>query len=109
MLGTQNGVYNGVYPTKEQAEDMIKQGEKMNLSKVADTIFLSDNKQSLFLTSSNYSDLAELEKTTSAKAFILNNECLLIKPVGDTTKTVIMLADKNKGTVFARYYKYKTH
>lgn len=108
MLGPQSGVYKGIYPTKEQAEELITHGEQMNLFKVADTIFLNNNEQNLFLTSSNYSDLTELEKTNSAKAVIFNNECLLIKPNGDTTKTVIMLADKNKGTVFARYYTYQT-
>ena len=107
-LGRQKGVYKGIYPTREQAEEMIKQGEQVSLSKVADTIFLNNSKQNLLLTSSNYSDLAELEKTSSAKAFILNNECLLIEPNGDTTKRVIMLADKNNGTVFARYYNYQT-
>jgi hypothetical protein len=107
MLGTQSGVYNGIYPTKEQAEEMIKHGEQMNLFEVADTIILNNNKQNLFLTTSNHSDLAELEKSNSAKAFILDNECLLIEPNGDTTKSVIILADKNKGSVFARYYNYQ--
>lgn len=107
-LGKQKGVYKGIYPTRKQAEELITHGKQMNLIKVADTIFLDNNKQNLFLTSSNYDDLAALENANSAKAFILNDECLLIAPNGDTTKHVIMLADKNKGTVFARYYNYQT-
>lgn len=108
LLGTQKGVYKGVYPTKEQAEELIKQGEQMNLSKVADTIFLKNNQENLFLTAGKYNDLEELRKTNRAKGFILNNECVLIELTDDTTKKVIMLADKNTGTVFARYYNYQT-
>jgi hypothetical protein len=109
MLGRQTGVYKGVYPTRQQAEELVKRGEQMNLYRGVDTIFLSSNKQNLFLVPGSFGNLQELEKVTTAKAFILNRECLLLQAAPDATKTVIILADKTEGIPFAKYFYYKSH
>lgn len=107
-LGIQNGTYKGIYPTKEQSREIIKMGRQMNLAKVADTIYMSNEKEILFIVSAKSIGVDALEKVNSAKAFLLNNECWLIQPNGDTTNKVIMLADKTSGIVFARYYNLQT-
>jgi hypothetical protein len=109
LLGTQKGVYKGAYPTKQQAKDLMSKGEQVNLSKRADTFLLSYRNQSLCLQSDNYEDLNVLQETITGKAFVLNNECLLMETTADTTKRVILLADKSNGKIFARYYDYRTH
>jgi hypothetical protein len=108
LLGSQKGVYKGIYPTKEQANEIISKGEQVRLSKVSDTFFLNYRNKPLFLQSDNNEDLDILVKTTSARAFVLNNECLLMESMIDTTKRLILLADKKTGKVFARYYNYQT-
>jgi hypothetical protein len=107
LLGTQNGVYKGIYPTKDQAKAMIQQGEQVQLSKLADTFFIRYKNEPLFFRSNNYYDLDILKKATATNAFVLNDQCLLVEPIGDTTKRVIILADKSNGNVFARYYDYQ--
>lgn len=106
MLGTQQGVYKGIYPTKDQAKAMIQHGEQVQLSKLTDTFFIRYKNEPLFLRSYNYDDLDVLNNATTTNAFVLNNECLLVEPIGDTTQRVIILADKSNGKVFARYYDY---
>jgi hypothetical protein len=108
LLGTQKGVYKGVYPTKEQAKELISNGELVKLSKHANAFLLNYKNQPLSLQSENYDDLDVLGKTTDAKAFVLNNECLLMETTADTTQRVILLADKSSGKIFARYYEYQT-
>ena len=106
LFGTQKGVYKGAYPTKQQAKDLMSKGEQVKLSKRADTFFLSYRNQSLSLQSDNYYDLNVLEETVTGKAFLFNNECLLMETMANTTKRVILLADKSNGKIFARYYDY---
>jgi hypothetical protein len=106
LFGFQPGVYEGVYPTREQAKELIKKGQKVNLTKISDTVFLDYDQQPLFLLS-NYTRYENpLEKCVSAKAFLLNDECLLIEPLADSSESVIMLADKKSGTIFAQYYNF---
>jgi hypothetical protein len=104
LLGTQNGVYKGVYPTKQQAKDLMSKGEQVNLSKRADTFFLSYRNEPLYLQPDNDNDLYVLTETVTGKAFVFNNECLLMETTAYTTRRVILLADKNNGKIFARYY-----
>lgn len=108
LLGTQKGVYKGVYPTKEQAKELLSRGEPVKLSKQASGFFLNYKNQPLFLQSKDDDDLDVLEKTTDAKAFVMNNECLLMETIVDNIKQVILLADKSSGKIFARYYEYQT-
>jgi len=103
LLGTQKGVYKGVYPTREQAEEIIRKGEQVSFSRSADTFFITSGNQQLFFQTHNYNDLTVLKNTLAAKMAVLNNECLLVEPLGDTTKRLILLADKSNGKVFARY------
>ena len=108
LFGTQKGVYKGAYPTKQQAKEMMSKGEQVRLSKRADAFFLNYRNQSFPLQSDNYYDLDVLEKTAAAKAFVLNNECLLVETMADATKRIILLADRSNGKIFARYYDYQT-
>jgi hypothetical protein len=61
------------------------------------------------MQSDNYVDLVVLGKTETGRAFIYNNECLLMQISVDTTQRVIFLADKSNGKIFARYYDYRMH
>ncbi len=106
LFGTQKGVYKGVYPTRDQAKGLISNGEVVKLFKKADTYLISYKNQILSLGSDNYDDLDVLKKTTIAKAFVLNNECLIVESTSDSTQSVILLADRISGKVFARYYEY---
>jgi hypothetical protein len=108
LLGTQKGVYKGVYPTKEHAKELIGKSEPVKVSRHANAFFLSYKSQLLSLHSENFDDLEVLEKTTDARALVLNNECVLIETTADTTQQVILLADKSSGKIFARYYEYQT-
>src|SRR5687768_8670440 len=49
LFGFQPGVYKGTYPTKAQAKELIKRGQKVNLTKISDTVFLNYDQQNLFL------------------------------------------------------------
>ena len=104
LLGTQEGVYKGVYPTKEQAGKLISTGEPVKLTRQSDTFLLNYQNQPLSLQSENYDDLEVLGKTTNAKVLILNNECLLMETTVKPTQRVILLADRTNGKIFARYY-----
>jgi hypothetical protein len=104
LFGYQPGAYEGVYPTKQQAQELIKQGQKVDLSKISDSVFLNYNDQKLFLISNNTRYEKALEKSSSAKAFLLKDECLIIEALVDSSESVIILADKKSGIVFARYY-----
>jgi len=109
LLGPQKGVYHGAYPTKQQAIELMGKSEKVRLSKQTDTFFLVYKHQSFPLQSDNYDDLDVLEKTAVVKAIVFKKQCLLIQAESDTTKRIILLADKNNGNIFARYYNYQTH
>ena len=103
FLGPQEGVYKGVYPTKEQATKLISSGEPVKITRQSDTFLLNYKNQPLSLQSENYDDLEALEKTTNATVLVLNNECLLMEATVKT-KRRILLADKSNGKIFARYY-----
>ena len=108
LLGTKKGAYKGAYPTKDQAKELISKGEPVKLSKQANVFFFNYKNQPLSLQSENHRDLDVLEKTTDAKAFLLDNECLLMESMADSSQRVIYLADKSSGKIFARYYDYQT-
>ena len=107
LLGPQKGVYNGVYPTKEQAIELMNKSVQVGLTKDANTIHLNYNNQSL-LFQPDVNEFKELENTDSLKAAVFNNQCLLVEIATDTNKHVTLLADKSNGKIFARYYDYQT-
>ena len=107
LLGPQKGVYNGVYPTKEQAIELMNKSVQVGLMKDANTIHINYNNQSLYFQP-GVNDFKELENTDSVKAAVFKNQCLLVEIATDTNKHVTLLADKSNGKIFARYYDYQT-
>jgi len=107
LLGPQKGVYTGIYPTKEQAKELINKSECVSLSRRADAFTFNYRNVVIALQSDDYDDSYILDKTIDAKAFILNNECILIETTSDDNQPVILLADNRNGKIFARYYYYQ--
>lgn len=104
LFGVQKNAYKGVYPTKQQAKDLISKGEPVTVWE-QDHIYRCNYKnQPLTLRVSNAGDLYELNNCTMAKAAVVNNECLVLELQTDTTRQMILLADKANEHVFARYY-----
>jgi hypothetical protein len=108
LLGTQKGVYTGTYPTKDEAKELMNKSESVTLTKQADAFLLNYRNQTLILRSDNYKDVDLLERTTKGKVIVFNNECLLVETKADTTRPVILLADRSNGKIFARYYNNQT-
>ncbi|AXY73733.1 hypothetical protein D3H65_06970 [Paraflavitalea soli] len=106
LLGPQNDVYKGGYPTREEVAGYIGQGKRLHYFQSGDTVSFDEPGQPLLLEVNRYNDLDIFRKTSTAVLFELNKECLLVQPVGEGVENVVFLADKRGGKIFARYYDY---
>lgn len=104
FFGFQKNAYKGVYPTKQQAKDLISKANPVTVWG-QDRVYKCNYKnQLLTLRISHFEDLYPLDNCTMAKAVVINNECLLLGLQTDTTRQMIFLVDKDNEYVFARYY-----
>jgi hypothetical protein len=110
LLGYQKGSYNGVFPTENEAKEIIKLGDKIVAKQTGQHYqFTSDNQ----LVKVDVSDFNRLRyaKTSldTVVGKVINNECFIFQQVSskeiDNRKT-IYLVDIKKNKLLNQYFGY---
>lgn len=122
LLGPQPHVYQGYYPSKQETDSLLRiGGARVKYERSDQTIAFNFNGESIQIENKLNEHriimlhrqlvsggLSNSDKIDSANVLIFNNECIIFQPIWDTLKLQTILADRNTGKAFARYFTYQT-
>jgi hypothetical protein len=110
LFGYQTGAYSGVFPTENEAKEIIESGDKIIASQIGKYYQFTSHDQLVRVETSDFRRLRYSKASIdTVVGKVINNECFVFQQIGVNEideKKPIYLVDINRGKLLNQYFGY---